>query len=93
MRSAVREALKSDVAPARPADRLTVNEAAAIARVSAKTVRNWLAAGEIKTYRAGRQLRVDRADLDRFMAAGPKSKAGVETPEQLAVLAFRRQGG
>ncbi|MCC6808233.1 MAG: helix-turn-helix domain-containing protein [Deltaproteobacteria bacterium] len=72
---------------------LTVNEAAELARVTPKTVRKWIAAGELRALKAGRSHRVDRDELVTFMAAGPKPKEADHTPEQLAVIHLRRQSG
>lgn len=74
-------------------EHLTVREAATIAKVTEKTIRNWLAGGELKTYHAGRLQRVDRAELERFMSDGPKAKAEEQTPEQLARLRLARKVG
>lgn len=89
IRNALKDALGERV-NASDAARLTVREAAAIAKVCDKTVRKWLDARELTTFRAGHQIRIDRAELDRFMAAGPKQN-GELTPEQLAQQHAKRQ--
>ncbi len=48
-------------------DVLTVEEVAEILRVSAGTVRKLIKDGKLKSFRAGLQIRVKRADLDRYM--------------------------
>ena len=86
VREEIRNALKDALgerAKTSDAARLTVQEAAALAKVCSKTVRSWLDAEELTTYRAGRQLRIDSAELERFMSNGPK-QSGELTPEQLA---------
>lgn len=93
MRAVVTEEMKKAPPSSSTEERLTIKEAAMIAKVSEKTVRNWLSADHLTTYHAGRQLRVDRAQLDAFMAAGPKRSTEDDTPERLAILAFRRQAG
>ena len=98
LRSMIREELRAVIgelreverAPAAHAEPLTVKEAAAIARVTEKTIRNWLAAKELTTFHAGRQLRVDRRELASFMATGPKPTTGEMTPEQLAIQHLRK---
>jgi excisionase family DNA binding protein len=55
--------------PPGPLKLLTVREAAEYAKVSIQTVRRWIKAGYIKTYRAGRQIRIDEPDLIRFLSA------------------------
>jgi excisionase family DNA binding protein len=42
---------------------LTVQQAADFASISQQTVRRWIKAGHLKVYRAGRQIRIDEADL------------------------------
>lgn len=47
---------------------LTVAEAAKIARVSASTVRNWIADGHLIARRyVGRLIRIRRSDLENFI--------------------------
>ena len=89
VRAAVDDALRTSV-PASPTECFTVKEAAAVAKVTEKTIRNWLAAKELTTFHAGRQLRVDRRELASFMATGPKPTTGQMTPEQLAIQHLRK---
>lgn len=42
---------------------LSVKDAAAFGKVSSQTVRRLIKAGGLKTYRVGRQIRIDEADL------------------------------
>jgi excisionase family DNA binding protein len=49
--------------PPRPLELLTVKEAAAIAKISTQTVRRMIKRGDLKIYRAGHQIRIDRSDL------------------------------
>jgi len=49
---------------------ISTKEAADIAAVNEKTIRVWLSAGKLKRYQAGRELRVERPDLERFMVSG-----------------------
>lgn len=91
LRAVLAETSAASSAPA--CEWLTVSEAAELARVSTKTVRNWIAGGELERHGVGRHARVARAELARRMATGPKPKSAEHTPEQLAVLHLRRQAG
>ena len=46
---------------------MTIKEAAEFMRVSANTVYRALAAGKLKSLRAGRQHRIRREDLEEYM--------------------------
>lgn len=60
------------------ADLLTIPEASAVLRVSVSTLRGWIAAGTgPRTVRIGRLVRIDRADLERFIN---ERKNGRQTP-------------
>ncbi len=48
-------------------DLLTVDEVAAILRVSRDSAYQIVRAGEIRSFRVGRLIRIDRADLYAFM--------------------------
>lgn len=48
---------------------ISIREAAAYAKVSATTVRRWIASGALKVYRAGRQIRINESDLIAFLSA------------------------
>jgi excisionase family DNA binding protein len=45
---------------------LTADEAATVAKVAPKTIRRWVSEGRLKARWAGRQLRIDRQDLETF---------------------------
>jgi excisionase family DNA binding protein len=47
---------------------LSIKEAADYAKVSTQTVRRWIKAGYLKIYRAGRQIRIDEADLVQYLS-------------------------
>ena len=47
---------------------LSVQEAADCAKVSTQTVRRAIKGGCLKTYRAGRQIRIDEADLVQYLS-------------------------
>jgi excisionase family DNA binding protein len=49
---------------------LTTPEAADVLRCCAKTITNLIARGQLKAVRLGKAVRVERAELERFIAAG-----------------------
>ena len=50
---------------------MTVNEIAELLKLNPQTVRNWIDEGALPGVRVGpRRVRVRRADLDQFLAAG-----------------------
>lgn len=70
---------------------LSIAEAAAIASVAPQTVRRWVRAGDLNGYKAGRVLRVKRAELDAFLASSHETvSCGDLSPEGQAVRDFRR---
>jgi excisionase family DNA binding protein len=48
-------------------DILTVDEAAAYAKIAAKTLRRWLKGGQLPGLRVGRHWRVEKRTLLRFL--------------------------
>ena len=66
---------------------VSTTEAARIASVTPTTVRRWLAAGRLTPRRAGRVIRVDRAELAALLEAGPVPRRPQLTPEELAAQA------
>lgn len=55
--------------PPRPLRLLSVRDAAAYAKVSTQTVRRLIKAGKLKTYRMGRQIRIDESDLVHYLSS------------------------
>ena len=45
----------------------SIKEVAGILRVSTKTIRRWVASGELTAHRIGRQWRISDADLQAFI--------------------------
>lgn len=69
------------------AELLSTAEAAAHAKVTPETIRRWVVAGKLPEHRAGREIRIARADLDQLLHRGtrrPRLQATEKTPEQLA---------
>lgn len=50
-----------------PTELLTVNEAASLAKVCHHTVRRWIRTGKLTAYNSGMRVRVDRADIIKFL--------------------------
>ena len=87
-RRLVRDLVRAELEAARaPAEFLSVQRAAEVADVAAGTIRRWIREGRIEGHRAGRVLRVKRADLEALLAAGGARRHEL-TPEELADRAF-----
>lgn len=71
----VRRVVREELAKAGPST-FSTKEAAAFARKSTKTIRNWIELG-LPVTRRGRRLCIARADLERFMAGelGPANES------------------
>lgn len=70
MTNTANTANRGETAAAQAADvpeLLTVPEFATALRISAPTVRNWIANGTIVSIQAGRAHRIPRAELDRLL--------------------------
>jgi excisionase family DNA binding protein len=88
IRRALREELRQK--PGGPGEFVSVGEAASITSVTPQTIRVWLQQRRLKTYRAGRELRVRRSELLDLLARGATAEdTGTDlTPEQLADRQF-----
>jgi hypothetical protein len=64
----------ADRAPSEPSEQLTVAQAAALAGVSTKTVRNWMSAGRLVRHGAPRAPRVARDELLAVIDPQPRSE-------------------
>jgi excisionase family DNA binding protein len=96
---AVRKAIREDggarvVDGPSSGEYLPVATAARIAAVAPATIRTWIGDGRLGRYRAGRELRVRRAELERLLRTVPTA-ANDTTPEDEAdrFLQRRRQSG
>lgn len=65
-------------------DLLSTAEAARYVRVTPRTIRRWLEQGKLHALHAGRELRIDRAELDRLMRSRSRRARRAMAPEQLA---------
>jgi excisionase family DNA binding protein len=54
--------------PPRSLNLMSVQGAAQYAHVSTQTVRRAIKAGQLKIYRAGRQIRIDESDLVNYLS-------------------------
>ncbi|MBV8756813.1 MAG: helix-turn-helix domain-containing protein [Deltaproteobacteria bacterium] len=73
------------VAHPEPGERLTVAEAAELARVTPGCVRRWIRSGRLAASGAGKLLRVHRADLDAMLRGG----SGELSDDELDAIARR----
>ncbi|WP_137113829.1 MULTISPECIES: helix-turn-helix domain-containing protein [Mesorhizobium] len=55
-------------APGNPTELLSITQAAAFAGVAPITVRRWVKQRLLPAYRAGHQIRIDKAELIKFMS-------------------------
>jgi excisionase family DNA binding protein len=63
---------KSTAADRKPVAYLTITQFAEEVMVSTRTVRHWLADGELHAHQLGRQWRIAREDANAFMAVRRK---------------------
>lgn len=56
---------------------LTITEVAVLAKVDPGTVRRWIREGKLASFKAGRALRIRRADLEQFMSRAVPDADGV----------------
>jgi excisionase family DNA binding protein len=86
----LREVIRDELG-ARPSscdEYLSVARAAEVADVTAATIRTWMSEGRLARFRAGRELRVRRADLERLLRGeAPGAQA---SPEEAAEAYFKR---
>jgi excisionase family DNA binding protein len=57
-----------DRAPSVSLNLLSIRESADYAKVSQQTIRRAIKAGHLKTYRAGRQIRINETDLVQYLS-------------------------
>ena len=96
MREAVRDVVREELSllarrnaghsPGADESYLSVTKAARLADVAPGTVRAWIRAGRLTAKRAGRVLRVSRAELDLFMRGEATGPNGVEARRRAAHL-------
>lgn len=69
---------------------LSADAAAKWIGVTPPTIRQWVRAGKLKRYGAGRLLRVRRTDLEQFLEHGEDANVDADD-KALAILAKRRR--
>lgn len=59
---------------ASPEQLLTIKEAMAFAKVSDATIRRWIRSKQLQAYRVGGRVRIDKADLIKFLQPWAQKK-------------------
>lgn len=72
---------------------LAIQKAADFADVHSDTIRAWIKAGRLRGYRAGRELRVLRSELRRFLETGDSAEQRETAEEEAATILARRRSG
>ncbi len=70
---------------------LSVAKAAHVADVAPGTIRAWIRAGRLESRRAGRVLRVGRAELERFMKGELSAASRAKVTRRADELSTRRR--
>jgi excisionase family DNA binding protein len=104
---AMRELIRAEFAPAHGSQAparcsesepqpkyLTPQEAADCCGVSSKTIRSWIRNGKLPACRAGKLLRIDRRDLEDYLASsnGAPSSNRLDADALASNILFRRKG-
>jgi excisionase family DNA binding protein len=94
LRTLIAEIVRNEVRTAlagvtTPDEYLSTSAAAAFAQVADGTIRRWIREGRLVEHRAGRVMRVRRADLQALLQTGRRSRHVSDmTPEDLAARDF-----
>ncbi len=72
---------------------LAIQRAAEFADVHPDTIRVWIKAGRLRGYHAGRELRVLRSDLRRFLEVGDVVEGRPTAEEEAAMILGRSRSG
>ena len=67
---------------------LSTRNAANLAQVATGTIRRWIREGRIEGHKAGRVVRVKRAEIETLLRSGSRPQANDESPRVLARRAF-----
>ncbi len=68
LRAIIRDLIREETPKPEPKEYFSTQEAATFASVRPATIRRWIRTGQIVGYRAGRLIRVRRADLEQLMS-------------------------
>lgn len=71
-----RQASQTSATTAPSEELVTVTTAAAVGGYSTATIRKWISGGQLKSLGSGRNTRVNRAELFRFLEQQAQTKAG-----------------
>ncbi len=85
LRDLIAQVVRSELDKATPAEHdefMTSSDAAKFAAVATGTIRRWVKSGKLRDHRAGRRVRVRRADIERLLRDGTRDDSA--TPEQVA---------
>jgi excisionase family DNA binding protein len=92
LRALVREEVRAEIRKvldqAQSPEYLTTSTAADFAKLSEATIRRWVRRGKLASFRAGRELRVLRSDLERVLKDDAANDSG-DSPELRAARDFR----
>jgi excisionase family DNA binding protein len=96
VRTAVSDALApvlKDVKANGPSDLtyLSVEKAAAVAEVHPDTIRAWVKAGRLPEHRAGRELRIRRDELHRFLDRASDGDVRPTAEDEAAMILSRKR--
>ena len=72
---------------------VSMDEAAEIANVSARTVRRWVQTRELPATEIGRVVRIRRAVLEDFLARGGGSTKSTKSADEIAISVLSRRRG
>lgn len=72
---------------------LTSDQAAAVLQLKRRTIANMLDRGDLRGVKIGKEWRVSRAELMRFVESGPAGARRVISPRPGAVPALADEGG
>jgi excisionase family DNA binding protein len=82
------ELAKSQATPPTLDEYLSTRNAANLAQVATGTIRRWIREGRIEGHKAGRVVRIKRAEIETLLRAGSRPPANDESPRALARRMF-----
>ena len=82
------ELAKSQATPQARDEYLSTRNAANLAQVATGTIRRWIREGRIEGHKAGRVVRVKRAEIETLLRSGSRPQANDESPRVIARRMF-----